>query len=530
MIGCVNGKMGDMQSVPARENEQDGTWAGAVEASESGDDRFLPWNYPSQRREADALAVPVQPVGENGSSARTPADGNTSPGNPIGRTLNEAADHMRLVFSIDGKESPDEAAKATGETPEQEFICSVCLELLWKPVVLECGHVFCFWCGYQCMNAYDASRCPLCKNAFDKFPRVCRPLNVCLLRHFPRTTALRDLDMAEFEANRRRQSPCHLRIADSSSGASTDTVSRCSPHLLQVLREKAPDILDLMLCKHKSTREKSDVQGRDECSGSEPAKTETENESKDESSGFPEECAIMEDVDEGDTNIGPIDMGSVVTGHVRSRGDDPVQPMEPDDEDSPQPEQERPPASSPTARSAETEAEEAAGVHVLETGDSEERASAGDSESEDGDTLGSHPLFSENLLAMEDFVHYGVSCDGCGKLPVVGRRYTCMDCGKNACDFDLCGACHDAGYSKRGRFNQNHSSEHEVLLVEHSASEWWIQSLNRMRKIHPELSVHQILQWILMHYQDIRVADSQQSEEPGMTGGAVVEGTDIATA
>ena len=42
-----------------------------------------------------------------------------------------------------------------------EFGCSVCLDLAWKPVVLPCGHIFCFWCchRYLCPHIQFSCRC-----------------------------------------------------------------------------------------------------------------------------------------------------------------------------------------------------------------------------------------------------------------------------------------------------------------------------------------------------------------------------------
>ncbi|EPT28411.1 zinc finger, ZZ type protein [Toxoplasma gondii TgCatPRC2] len=520
--------MGDTQSVPASRRGGQGTET--AEEHGNADSSFLSLNYFSRRTPVEIYAVPLHPGLDNdGSESRGLQNGDPPRQSQVARRIDGTTQQI-MIFPVNAEDEEEDVRKLTGEAPEQEFMCSVCLELLWKPVVLECGHVFCFWCGYQCMNVYDVSRCPLCKNAFDKFPRVCRPLNLFLLQHFPRTTALRDREMAEFEFNRRRQSPCHLRIFDLSSGASTDVVNRCSPNLLEALRAKAPDIAEMMLYWSNVARN-SNSWGRGEGTDADCDKAEADNEAKDDTDNFSVD-AEMDDLDEGDTTVRPVDIAAIVTGHVRNRGDEPIQAMESETEEMAEEELSSSRSSGIPAPPLEPESDGMAADQALPDGSPEEQPTlARDSDSEDGgDTLSHHPLFNENLLNMEDFVHYGVSCDGCGKMPIVGRRHTCVDCGKAACDFDLCGACQDAGYNKPGRFNQNHSADHEVRLVEHSAAEWWIQSLNRMRKIHPELSVHQILQWILMHYQDIRIADNQHHEEAGVTNATAVTENESTTA
>ncbi|XP_028797223.1 LON peptidase N-terminal domain and RING finger protein C14F5.10c-like [Neltuma alba] len=34
----------------------------------------------------------------------------------------------------------------------KSFVCCVCLDLLYKPIVLPCGHISCFWCVHQSMS------------------------------------------------------------------------------------------------------------------------------------------------------------------------------------------------------------------------------------------------------------------------------------------------------------------------------------------------------------------------------------------
>ncbi|OEH73763.1 zinc zz type protein [Cyclospora cayetanensis] len=93
------------------------------------------------------------------------------------------------------------------------------------------------------------------------------------------------------------------------------------------------------------------------------------------------------------------------------------------------------------------------------------------------------------LLEATAFVHYGVICHLCGRLPIVGTRYKCMDCLESAEHYDVCGACCQAAATKAPRFASQHKASHRLFLVEPSRADWWIQSLNRMKRIHPELSV-----------------------------------------
>ncbi|KAF7845546.1 E3 ubiquitin-protein ligase PRT1-like isoform X1 [Senna tora] len=61
-------------------------------------------------------------------------------------------------------------------------------------------------------------------------------------------------------------------------------------------------------------------------------------------------------------------------------------------------------------------------------------------------------------------VHIGVGCDFCGMYPIVGDRYRCKDC-KEKIGFDLCGDCYKSRSKLPGRFNQQHTSEHQFELI-----------------------------------------------------------------
>ncbi|XP_077982936.1 E3 ubiquitin-protein ligase RNF166-like [Glandiceps talaboti] len=56
------------------------------------------------------------------------------------------------------------------------FICTICLEVLHKPVTIPCGHSFCVTCLSSCMGKSKESKespyCPLCREPFDPARRV----------------------------------------------------------------------------------------------------------------------------------------------------------------------------------------------------------------------------------------------------------------------------------------------------------------------------------------------------------------------
>ncbi|KAI8853338.1 hypothetical protein BC829DRAFT_7037 [Chytridium lagenaria] len=44
---------------------------------------------------------------------------------------------------------------------------------------------------------------------------------------------------------------------------------------------------------------------------------------------------------------------------------------------------------------------------------------------------------------LDEMVHIGFQCDGCGMVPIVGPRWRCCDCLPE--EFDLCELCHHKG-------------------------------------------------------------------------------------
>ncbi|KAK3013429.1 hypothetical protein RJ639_010241 [Escallonia herrerae] len=65
-------------------------------------------------------------------------------------------------------------------------------------------------------------------------------------------------------------------------------------------------------------------------------------------------------------------------------------------------------------------------------------------------------------------VHIGAGCDSCGMYPIIGDRYRCRDCVEDI-GFDLCGDCYNTRSKLPGRFNQQHTPEHNFELVESNA-------------------------------------------------------------
>jgi len=75
--------------------------------------------------------------------------------------------------SQEEKEVEKERETEIQKVLRNEFVCALCFQLLYKPVSLNCTHLFCYEC---CVKALTyQSKCPICRQ-----PNYCRPRNVHL--------------------------------------------------------------------------------------------------------------------------------------------------------------------------------------------------------------------------------------------------------------------------------------------------------------------------------------------------------------
>uniref|UniRef100_A0A8C6UX51 Uncharacterized protein n=1 Tax=Neogobius melanostomus TaxID=47308 RepID=A0A8C6UX51_9GOBI len=63
-------------------------------------------------------------------------------------------------------------ASSTPSRSEEQFLCSICLEVFSEPVSTPCGHNFCKRCISQTWDANESCFCPLCKEVFSIRPQL----------------------------------------------------------------------------------------------------------------------------------------------------------------------------------------------------------------------------------------------------------------------------------------------------------------------------------------------------------------------
>jgi len=114
----------------------------------------------------------------------------------------------------------------------------------------------------------------------------------------------------------------------------------------------------------------------------------------------------------------------------------------------------------------------------------------------------------------DQMIHFTVGCDVCGKTPIVGLRYRCLEC-LDVCGYDVCSDCYQKGGSVIGRFNQKHLSTHQMERLTRDKTDDVVRLLNNIRRTHADLTMQQILDWIRMHSSfDGEESDKEDDEPP----------------
>ncbi|XP_010883978.2 zinc-binding protein A33-like [Esox lucius] len=55
---------------------------------------------------------------------------------------------------------------------EEQFLCSICLEMFTDPVTTLCGHNFCKACISKYLDTIEQYQCPMCKEIFEERPKL----------------------------------------------------------------------------------------------------------------------------------------------------------------------------------------------------------------------------------------------------------------------------------------------------------------------------------------------------------------------
>ncbi|KAJ3690098.1 hypothetical protein LUZ61_019262 [Rhynchospora tenuis] len=310
------------------------------------------------------------------------------------------------------------------------FQCCVCLDLLYKPIVLSCGHISCFWCVHSAMQIVQESHCAVCRQAYSHFPSICQLLHLLLLKLEPVAYKRREREVLEDEKNRHIESPQFIdqvplpnsaaknssSTTDSSAGTSTnkpEATENGSAHgvpkkisvedVLCCLCNELLYLPSVLNCGHVYCEACLSSMARERveckvCGAPHPGQ-------------FPNVCLDLDHFLEENfpDEYASRRQSAMVKKSQHQHGN----------------------ASSSSAQGS---------------GKSKKKAD------------------SNLFLGEERYdIHVGVGCDCCGLYPIKGKRYKCKDCTERI-GYDLCESCYNTNSKLPGRFNQQHTSDHRFEL------------------------------------------------------------------
>lgn len=375
-----------------------------------------------------------------------------------------------------------------------DFQCCVCLDLLYKPVVLACGHISCFWCVFNAMDHFQESHCPVCRHPYNHFPSICQLLHFVLLKLYPVAYKRRERQVLEEEKKEGFSSP---QFNDQLSGShasneldivGTSVNSSAGPHASNEL-----DIVDTSVHSATgsqaklypdtcSTRKQIPSSLTDSSETNVPDKETTNavmvsgcvettgNQAMQYQRGACKQVSVADLLCAGckDLLFRPVVLNC---GHVYCESciNNPV-----DEIPRCQCCQSMHPYGFPKVclvlkhfleeQFSEIYAQREA---VLKQADCQYGSSSCSTQAQQNGarSLSKPEDYSSLLSSNGPNFHAGVGCDFCGMSPIIGKRYKCKDCTEKI-GFDLCEACYKTPSKLPGRFNQQHTEEHKFEIIE----------------------------------------------------------------
>ncbi|KAJ0647450.1 putative transcription factor interactor and regulator LIM family [Helianthus annuus] len=308
------------------------------------------------------------------------------------------------------------------EQISDDFTCAVCLDVLYKPIVLVCGHVSCFWCCQRSMHSSSESHCPLCRHPYHHFPAICHTLHFLLKKLYPISYNRRKIQTLEDEKHTSLgYSPDIDNLVTSDDLDNRNDVGQSSAQTYKQI--SVSDVL-CAACKQLLFRPVALNCGHVYCEGC--ISIPTEGMLKCEAcecrhpSGPPKLCRELDHFLEEQFSSEYALRRSL----IQQKNQEQTQ-------------------STSSSNEANTQ------VSKL--------------------SFPTEETFLQWWTSNRSKIHGSVGCDMCGIFPIIGDRYQCQDCPEKS-GYDLCGDCYNTGSSVPGRFNQKHTSSHRLELVKPTIS------------------------------------------------------------
>ncbi|KAK4847597.1 hypothetical protein QYF36_003719 [Acer negundo] len=350
-------------------------------------------------------------------------------------------------------------ADAESEDISESFLCCICLDLLYKPIVLSCGHISCFWCVHKSMSIIYESHCPICRHTYNHFPSICLMLHLLLSKINPIAYKRREKQILEEEKTMGSFSP------------------QFDSHSCQPLLDHMGNSAQSFTIVNESTSEGGIHENNGttipvQSSGGTVAIME-KNSPKNKLNGNRKQIAVTDVLCSACKQllIHPVALNC---GHVYcetciiKQTDEKIRCqiclcLNPKG---------CPKVCLELDRLLEEQfsKEYALRKDAIQPNKVQSNHESATTCSMEAGKLGFNASFlstGEQLPMWADprsKIYFGVGCDYCGMYPIIGDRYKCKDC-MEAVGFDLCGDCYNTRSKLPGRFNQKHTQEHKLELV-----------------------------------------------------------------
>lgn len=351
---------------------------------------------------------------------------------------------------------------AESEEIAESFVCCVCLDLLYKPIVLPCGHISCFWCVHKSMDGLRESHCPICRNPYNHFPTICQMLHFLLLKMYPLVYEKRKLQILEEENRKGCFSP---QLDDNAYGA----VARQElHHLSNSACEESTANLELLdpVSQIQDSCTRTPEEAPDENYKVTGSVTDNKTDSPRNQDGG--NCELVTVADVLCVECKQLVFRPVVLncGHVYCESC-------------------LIPLSEEIIKCRVCQSSHPKGLpkvclqlcQFLEEHFPEEYALRRVAiQLKQANLKRESPITCSTVANKQarnvqwwsdpgSNVHFSVGCDSCGMFPIIGDRYKCKDCVEEI-GFDVCGDCYNTSSKLPGRFNQQHTPEHKFERIQ----------------------------------------------------------------
>ncbi|XP_071738107.1 E3 ubiquitin-protein ligase PRT1-like isoform X2 [Rutidosis leptorrhynchoides] len=285
-------------------------------------------------------------------------------------------------------------------------------DVLYKPIVLVCGHASCFWCCQRSMRMQNVSYCPLCRHPYHHFPAICRTLHFLLKKLYPVSYDRRSIQILEYEKHSTLGYSPDIDNIDPSTEEKklTETSDRTCNQV------SVSDVL-CVGCKQLLYRPVVLNCGHVYCESCITIPTEGTLKCQvcvcRHPNGLPKVCRELDNyLEEQFASEYALRKSTIQVNQEQTEN-----------------------------RNALNEVSTQNSMLSFPTEEN----------------------FHEWWTVHGSKFHPWIGCDSCGMSPIIGDRYRCKDCPEK-CGYDLCGDCYISGSNLPGRFHQKHTSTHRLEL------------------------------------------------------------------